>query len=41
MDILSRLLDARRPASLPTLREELVREAADLFIFVRSAGSVT
>ena len=31
------LLDARRPASLSILREELARETPDLFIFVRSA----
>jgi hypothetical protein len=33
-----RLLDARRPASLPILREELTRETPDLFVFVRHAG---
>ncbi|HSI11272.1 MAG TPA: hypothetical protein VK961_04480 [Chthoniobacter sp.] len=34
-----RLLDARRPISLPLLREELTRETPDLFIFARPAGS--
>jgi len=32
-----RLLDARHPASQPILREELTREAPDLFIFARTA----
>ena len=35
-----RLLDARRPASLPMLREELGVESADLFVFVCTAGSL-
>ena len=35
-----RLLDARRPASLPLLREQLAQEAPDLFIFARPAGPI-
>ncbi|EDY20801.1 conserved hypothetical protein [Chthoniobacter flavus Ellin428] len=35
-----RLLDARRPASLPLLREVLTQEPPDLFIFARSAGPI-
>lgn len=34
------LLDARRPASLPLLREALTQEPPDLFIFARSAGPI-
>jgi uncharacterized protein (DUF697 family) len=35
-----RLLDARRPASLPLLREVLAQETPDLFIFARPAGAI-
>ena len=35
-----RLLDARRPASLPLLREALTQEPPDLFIFARPAGQI-
>jgi len=35
-----RLLDARRPISLPLLREELMQETPDLFIFARPAGQI-
>jgi uncharacterized protein (DUF697 family) len=35
-----RLLDARRPASLPLLREALIQEPPDLFIFARPAGKI-
>lgn len=35
-----RLLDARRPISLPLLREQLMQEAPDLFIFARPAGQI-
>jgi uncharacterized protein (DUF697 family) len=35
-----RLLDARRPASLPLLREALMQEPPDLFVFARPAGKV-
>src|ERR1700744_344552 len=35
-----RLLDARRPASLPLLREAIAAEPPDLFIFTRTAGKM-
>lgn len=35
-----RLLDARRPVSLPLLREALTQETPDLFIFGRPAGKI-
>ncbi len=35
-----RLLDARRPASVPLLREALAAEPPDLFVFVRPAGEI-
>jgi uncharacterized protein (DUF697 family) len=35
-----RLLDARRPASLPLLRDALTQETPDLIIFARPAGQI-
>jgi uncharacterized protein (DUF697 family) len=35
-----RLLDARRPASLPLLRDALTQEPPDLFVFARPAGKI-
>jgi uncharacterized protein (DUF697 family) len=35
-----RLLDARRPASVPMLHEALAAEPPDLFVFIRPAGKI-
>ncbi|MDR3402427.1 MAG: hypothetical protein P4L99_08005 [Chthoniobacter sp.] len=35
-----RLLDARRPISLPLLRDTLTQEPPDLFVFARPAGKI-
>jgi len=35
-----RLLDARRPISLPLLRDALTQETPDLFVFARPAGKI-
>ncbi|MEP6667535.1 MAG: DUF697 domain-containing protein [Chthoniobacter sp.] len=35
-----RLLDARRPISLPLLRDTLTQEAPDLFVFARPVGPI-